>query len=222
MLARLCSIPTNDLAMARIVLLREVAHSAAPVLQRPPIEVLGYLHAWLAGRAGPAASAAQSRDQAARHDSAGVLPNSSVPSRTTPYHPERLITDNSVDTGTRTTHQLSMWSSLAKCPEDDRPGRTDGVFACWPGPLQSWRWRHPPWVGTQLAVLLTLLARVSVGPRSDALCSQFAHRRCAYSWTPQHTSVVNLQVRRTSVDASGRHGTGWSGSNPGIPTTGSL
>jgi hypothetical protein len=39
MLARLCSIPTNDLAMARIVLLRELAHSAAPVLQRPPIEV---------------------------------------------------------------------------------------------------------------------------------------------------------------------------------------
>jgi len=45
MLARLCSIPTNDLAMARIVLLRELAHSAAPVLQRPPIEVLDHLHA---------------------------------------------------------------------------------------------------------------------------------------------------------------------------------
>jgi hypothetical protein len=45
MLARLCSIPTNDLAMARIVLLRELAHSAAPVLQRPPIEVLDHLPA---------------------------------------------------------------------------------------------------------------------------------------------------------------------------------
>jgi hypothetical protein len=50
-------------------------------------------------------------------------------------------------------------------------------------------------------------------------CSHFAHRRCAYSWTPPHTSVVNLQVRRTSADASVRHGTGWSGSNPGIPTS---
>ena len=30
MLARLCSIPTNDVAMASIVLLREVAHSVAP------------------------------------------------------------------------------------------------------------------------------------------------------------------------------------------------
>jgi hypothetical protein len=51
MLARLCGIPTNDVAMASIVLLREVAHSVAPVLQRPPIEVLEHLHAWLAGRA---------------------------------------------------------------------------------------------------------------------------------------------------------------------------
>ena len=51
LLARLCSIPTNDVAMASIVLLREVAHSVAPVLQRPPIEVLEHLHAWLAGRA---------------------------------------------------------------------------------------------------------------------------------------------------------------------------
>jgi hypothetical protein len=52
MLARLCSIPTNDLAMASIVLLRQVAHSVAPALQRPPIEILDYLHAWLTGRAG--------------------------------------------------------------------------------------------------------------------------------------------------------------------------
>jgi hypothetical protein len=51
MLARLCGIPTNDVAMASIVLLREVAHSVAPVLQRPPMEVLEHLHAWLAGRA---------------------------------------------------------------------------------------------------------------------------------------------------------------------------
>ena len=52
MLARLCGIPTNDVAMASIVLLREVAHSVAPVLQRPPIEILAHLRAWLAGRAG--------------------------------------------------------------------------------------------------------------------------------------------------------------------------
>jgi hypothetical protein len=52
MLVRLCGIPTNDVAMASIVLLREVAHSVAPVLQRQPIEILDYLRAWLAGRAG--------------------------------------------------------------------------------------------------------------------------------------------------------------------------
>jgi hypothetical protein len=52
MLARLCSIPTNDVAMASIVLLREVAHSLAPVLQRPPIEILDHLRAWFVGRAG--------------------------------------------------------------------------------------------------------------------------------------------------------------------------
>ena len=52
MLARLCGIPTNDVAMASIVLLREVAHSVAPVLQRPPVEILDHLRSWLAGRAG--------------------------------------------------------------------------------------------------------------------------------------------------------------------------
>lgn len=52
MLARLCSIPTNDVAMAGIVLLREVAHSVAPALQRPPIEILDHFRVWLAGRAG--------------------------------------------------------------------------------------------------------------------------------------------------------------------------
>ena len=51
LLARLCGIPTN-VAMASIVLLREVAYSVAPVLQRPPIEILDHLRAWLAGRAG--------------------------------------------------------------------------------------------------------------------------------------------------------------------------
>jgi hypothetical protein len=52
MLARLCAIPTNDVAMASIVVLRQVAHSVAPVVQRPPIEILEHLRAWLAGRAG--------------------------------------------------------------------------------------------------------------------------------------------------------------------------
>ena len=51
MLARLCSIPTNDVAMASIVLLREVAHSVAPMLQRPSVEILDHLRAWVAGRA---------------------------------------------------------------------------------------------------------------------------------------------------------------------------
>jgi hypothetical protein len=48
MLARLCGIPTNDVAMASIVLLREVAHSVAPALQRPPIEILDHVRTWLA------------------------------------------------------------------------------------------------------------------------------------------------------------------------------
>jgi hypothetical protein len=52
MLARLCGIPTNDVAMASIVLLREIAHSVAPALQRPPIEILDHLRAWLADGAG--------------------------------------------------------------------------------------------------------------------------------------------------------------------------
>ena len=49
-------------------------------------------------------------------------------------------------------------------------------------------------------------------------CSQSAHRRCAHTRTSQHTSVVNLQVRHTTVDASRLRWTGWRGSNPGIPT----
>ena len=52
LLARLCSIPTNDVAMASIVLLREVAHSVAPGLRRPSIEILDHLRVWLGGRAG--------------------------------------------------------------------------------------------------------------------------------------------------------------------------
>jgi hypothetical protein len=51
MLARLCAIPTNDVAMASIVLLREVAHSVAPMLQRPSVEILDRLRAWVASRA---------------------------------------------------------------------------------------------------------------------------------------------------------------------------
>jgi hypothetical protein len=51
MLARLCAIPTNDVAMASIVLLREVAHSVAPILQRPSVEILDHLRAWVASRA---------------------------------------------------------------------------------------------------------------------------------------------------------------------------
>jgi len=51
MLARLCAIPTNDVAMASIVLLREVAHSVAPMLQRPSVQILDHLRAWVASRA---------------------------------------------------------------------------------------------------------------------------------------------------------------------------
>ena len=54
LLARLCSIPTNDVAMASIVLLRQLAHGVAPALQRPPVESLDHLRAWLAGRSGAA------------------------------------------------------------------------------------------------------------------------------------------------------------------------
>jgi hypothetical protein len=48
LLARLCGIPTNDVAMASIILLRQVAHSVAPALQRPSTEVLDHLRTWLA------------------------------------------------------------------------------------------------------------------------------------------------------------------------------
>jgi hypothetical protein len=53
LLARLCSIPTNDVAMASIVLLREIAHGVAPVLQRPSIEILDHFWEWIAGRDSP-------------------------------------------------------------------------------------------------------------------------------------------------------------------------
>ena len=52
LLARLCGIPINDVAMASIVLLRAMAHSVAPALQRPSIEIIDHLRAWLAGPAG--------------------------------------------------------------------------------------------------------------------------------------------------------------------------
>jgi hypothetical protein len=52
LLARLCRIPINDVAMASIVLLRAMAHSVAPALQRPSIEIIDHLRAWLAGQAG--------------------------------------------------------------------------------------------------------------------------------------------------------------------------
>jgi hypothetical protein len=52
-LARLCAIPANDVAMASIVLLRQVVHGVSPVLGRPPVDILGDLRAWLAGGAGP-------------------------------------------------------------------------------------------------------------------------------------------------------------------------
>ena len=48
MLAWLCAIPANDIAMASIVLLRQVARGVAPVLRKPAVEVLGDLRGWLA------------------------------------------------------------------------------------------------------------------------------------------------------------------------------
>jgi hypothetical protein len=51
-----------------------------------------------------------------------------------------------------------------------------------------------------------------------AACSPFAHRRCAYTWTLQHTCLVNMQVRQTTTYTPGCDGMGWWGSNPGIPT----
>jgi hypothetical protein len=71
------------------------------------------------------------------------------------------------------------------------------------------------------ALVRGLLAQVSDGSAGSAgpPCSQSAHRRCAYTRTSQHTSTVDLQVRRTTVDASIPPRTGWSGSNPGIETS---
>jgi hypothetical protein len=51
-LARLCAIPINDVAMASIILLRQLAHSVAPALQRPSIEVLDHVRLWLGGQPG--------------------------------------------------------------------------------------------------------------------------------------------------------------------------
>jgi hypothetical protein len=50
MLARLCSLPPNDVAMASIVLLRQVAHGVSPVLRKPSVEILQDLRGWLARR----------------------------------------------------------------------------------------------------------------------------------------------------------------------------
>jgi hypothetical protein len=49
LLARLCAIPAHDIAMASIVLLRQVVHGVAPELRRPPTAILGDLGGWLAG-----------------------------------------------------------------------------------------------------------------------------------------------------------------------------
>ena len=71
---------------------------------------------------------------------------------------------------------------------------------------------HPARADAKLGVLLIrLVARTSVAPTRPPLsdrCSQFAHRRCAYSWTSQHTYVASMQVRRTTVDAPVPGGTG--------------
>jgi hypothetical protein len=65
---------------------------------------------------------------------------------------------------------------------------------------------------------LVVRSRQAPWAAREAPCSQVAHRRCAYSWTSQHTPVARMQVRRTTLDTSVRRGTGWPGSNPGIPT----
>jgi hypothetical protein len=52
LLAKLCAIPINEVAMAGIVLLREIAHSMTAVLGRSPSDLLGDIHAWLLGQAG--------------------------------------------------------------------------------------------------------------------------------------------------------------------------
>jgi hypothetical protein len=65
MLARLCAIPTNDVAMASIVLLREVAHSVAPKLQRPTVEIPDPLRAWVASRASGSRGSKRARPAAA-------------------------------------------------------------------------------------------------------------------------------------------------------------
>jgi hypothetical protein len=61
--------------------------------------------------------------------------------------------------------------------------------------------------------------RGSVRPVLITLWHCAAHRRCAYTWTSQHTWVAGMQVRRTKVDASVSRGTGWWGSNPGTPAS---
>jgi hypothetical protein len=43
----------GQVAMASIVLLREIAHGVAPVLQRPSTEILDHFREWIAGRDSP-------------------------------------------------------------------------------------------------------------------------------------------------------------------------
>ena len=49
LLARLCALPANDIAMASIVLLRQVVHGVAPLMGKPTVQILGDLREWLAG-----------------------------------------------------------------------------------------------------------------------------------------------------------------------------
>jgi hypothetical protein len=88
LLARLCSIPTTDVAMASIVLLRQVAHSVALALQWHRSESsTTSAHGSPAEREHPASAARSGDPDCRRRDSA----NRSAPSRTNPYDPERPI-----------------------------------------------------------------------------------------------------------------------------------
>lgn len=50
LLAKLSAIPINQVAMAAIVLLREIAHSMTAVLGRSPSDILSEVYAWLGGQ----------------------------------------------------------------------------------------------------------------------------------------------------------------------------
>src|SRR4029450_5850625 len=108
LLARLCSIPTNDVAMASIVLLREVAHSGAPALQRPPIEILDHLRRWLARASLDPETQAAARFCRRSAQLVCTEPDRPVPPRTT--NPLRLLLTRATATQanragrTRTSH----------------------------------------------------------------------------------------------------------------------